>query len=584
MGDLRFAIFMSLLLVLAGYALVARGGAWPTPAEPPRLVIDLTPEFGKDGAATGLGVHYRLSGMPLADKRAVRFVADDMLPFGRTTDRITQLLVSDSQGAIRLVPEDGGAAWRAARMPKGAMEVSYRIPVAMPRPPRRGPQVELQAVGDGISASGADLWVLPEGGESFTVRLRWSLPRGQEGVSSFGEGDTTSTVSRRSLLAAFFLAGHLYRYSGTPADRFQVYGLGRPDYDLDALFHWAEQWRRATLAELPGASERPLRIFFRSFDGGLPSASGYTPEGDVMLYLPPRASADRVWSTRLVIAHEMMHAWTHGFDEGAQGAGWYDEGMADYLAVVLPYRAGLYTPREFQDLVNGRAATYYGNARRDLPEEQVENAMWSGADAWTTHYMRGFMYLADLDAKLRSRQGGRVRVLTLIEAIRARRARGESADLPAWRALVGEYGGDEAVRDLDGMLAGRPIFPGAGAFGACLEPRSTTIGVFGMGYQAVADAGHGQVVSRVDAGSPAARAGLAVGDVILDKPDASAVFSQPHGMLNLRIRRDRQERLVSFLPRDGETTAIEWVPASGNPDAPCPAGATIAKNLFTIPS
>lgn len=573
MGDFRFAAFLVCALALGCYTLSAGGSEGPYDASIPRLTVNLTPEFDAQGNANALGVHYRIEPIRADDDRPVDLLIEDIEPFGRTTDQITSLVVTDRHGVISTaMAAKGEGDRRLARHPADWLEVSYRVPVALRKPPRRGPQVELQGVGESISTSGADVLVLPVGMETFDTHLRWNLPRGMSGVASFGEGDVSSRLERRTLLSSIYLAGHIYRYTGSNNDGLEVYGVGSASYDFNGLFQWVDRWRQVMRSRLPGAAEHPLHIFFRAFDGGMMSASGYTPDGTVMLYLPPSPSPDQVWSTKLVIAHETIHAWTRGFDEDAPEAAWYGEGMADFLAVTLPYQAGLYSPREFQALVNGRAATYYGNARRDLPENQVEDAMWAGADAWTTHYMRGFMYLADLDAKLRKQSAGHVQVVDLIDAVRARQARGEHANVDLWRAVVKEYGGTDAVDSLDGMLAGRPIFPVADAFGACLMPQSTTIGVFNLGYSTSMTSDGKWLVTHVDAKAPAGLDGLLAGDQILEHTDTSAVFSSPHRVMNLWIRRGQHERTLSFLPRTGAVSAVEWKPRSGDVDAPCPEG------------
>lgn len=556
----RFVLCALLASILSSAAIPG----WAATGEPalPHLSLRLTPVVRPESAQ--LLVDYRLA-LPRNDQRTPwRLTATQMPPYGRTTDQIMDLKVRDATGELTMVRQSEGV-WRATRVPVDAVRVSYRVPAAMPNPPARGPQTDLQVAGGGLSGTGEDVLVLPEDIERYRLTVHWALPDAFQAVSSYGEGDITANTTRARILNAFFLVGRLYRYNRPSDPRLQVYGLGTPRYDLDALFHWASQWHQVMERQLLGASHQTMRVFFRSYDGGMSSASGYTPDGTVMLYLPPVASDSRTWSTRLVLAHEMIHAWMHGFGGDADGSAWYDEGMADYMAVVLPFRAGLYSPLEYLELINGRAATYYGNAKRSLSEANAEHAMWAGPDAWTTHYMRGFMYLADLDSKLRRFTHGSNGVIDLFNAMKQRQDHGDPVGIEAWRNALRSRGLPEANADLDHMLSGQVIFPAPEAFGPCVIGKPSQIGIFDPGYTTRPNGADGRIVTHVDHGSGADRAGLKPGDIIIRQTDPSNAFSQPGGKMELMIEGGGAHS-VRFLPRTGVTTAMkwEWRPAIGD--------------------
>lgn len=536
------------------------------------IAIDFAPEFHPGTAATGLHVHYRLDGAHAGPDGSLSFAADGLTPSGRSTDQITDLSARDAQGPLPLLPTaakgEDGPTWKAGRAAVGELEIDYRVPVAIPNPPLRGPQEELQAAGDGISTSGLGVLLLPVEPQSFHARLHWVLPSGLTAASSFGEGDVSFTATRKRMLESFYTAGSLYSFKPSATSAFTVHGLGQPGYDAAPLFAWAARWYDVSLKAFHGSPTMPFRVFYRSFNG-MNSESGFSP-GSVMLYLPPAPAPISAWPAKQIVAHEMVHIWVPGLDVD-EGSGWYSEGMADFLSVNTPYQAGLYTPREYQDLVNSRASVYYGNARRNLSTTQVETTMWSGgADSWTTHYMRGFMYLADLDAKLRKRSGGKVDVLVLVNEMNARHARGEKNDLQTWAALVQRYGGPDAVRDFNDMMAGKTIFPEAGSFGPCLLSQPASIGVFDPGYTAKRGADSVKIVTEVTDGSNAAKAGLKPGDQILHASDMTSAYSAPDRPLTLDVQRGDQRETMAFVPRRGEVSAVRWIPRSGNPDAPCP--------------
>jgi predicted metalloprotease with PDZ domain len=56
-----------------------------------------------------------------------------------------------------------------------------------------------------------------------------------------------------------------------------------------------------------------------------------------------------------LIAHETVHAFVGSLHAQEGEDDWYSEGIADYLCMVLPLEAGLYTPAEFGKLINEEA-------------------------------------------------------------------------------------------------------------------------------------------------------------------------------------------------------------------------------------
>ncbi len=285
----------------------------------------------------------------------------------------------------------------------------------------------------------------------------------------------------------------------------------------------------------------------------------------LLLYIPLRAAAKDLPVIEATLAHEMTHMWTAGFEQGKGESAWFDEGIAEYLSMKIAYSAGLVSISQYIDFVNRRAAVYYGNHNRSLPDQALEKTMWQGADSWTTHYMRSFMYFADLDAKLRKQSHGRTDLLVLINAMNRLSEAGKPHGVEAWRDLVHRYAGEEGLSDLDRMLAGDVVCPAPGAFATCMVGGKSTIGVFSLGYRTDDGSGGTVTVTEVTPGSNASKAGLRVGDRIVDPGSMYSVYSQWEPSLTLTVVGPGPRRSLTFSPRSGTVSAMKW---SVKPAAP----------------
>lgn len=546
-------------------------------AEQLRIDIELQLERAPGHAASGVAVSYRLQlpGDMTGKSLTLRF--DTLEPFlGRSTDRVTGLVLADAQGDLRVSPDkpvvvegEEFQTWTTDRAPSGIVQVSYRIPVAVTVPERRGPQYDLQAAGDGAVMSGSGILVLPVTDRPMRVHAAWKLPAGLSSASSFGDGDIDAVVEPKKLLDTLFAAGTFHRFpADTGSKGFSVYGLGQPDYDIDALFAWERQWYDTSRVVFRASADTPFRIYYRSYDG-TNNGSGQKLNGVLIIYLPPHLPAGGLTALKQLLAHETMHLWVPNLADDTDADAWYHEGQADYFSRVLPYQYGMTGPREFLSEVNKMAAAYYGSPYRAVRNERIPDIMWKDSISWTTPYTRGFLYLAATNAELQSRTHGKVGVIDLVNQIVDRQRQGEALDFNIWEALLGQYAGQEAVRKFRAMLAGELIMPPADAFGACFVGRRTSIGEFDKGYTAHRGGKNLWIVDSVAAGSNAARAGLSPGDEITSTVDWQTAYSQPAESVTLDINRGGKHEAITYLPRKGSLPAMEWTAKSGNPDAPC---------------
>ncbi|MDO7884713.1 hypothetical protein [Hymenobacter cheonanensis] len=534
----------------------------------PVLALHLRPTYAHPGRANGLAVAYSLTPRT-AQPRPLDLRFDMLAPFlVRNSDQVTQLVVTDARGPVAMARPTVKAAngqriqhWRASRLVVGTVRVAYRVPVASAIAPKRGPHLDLQAAGGGVAGAGQGFLLLPALPAAFTLRLAWQLVAGATAASSYGAGNLTARTTADELATAQFLAGPLYHYPAHPSGRgFSVYGLGKTAAELDAPMAAAERVYELERRAFGGSATQSFRFFFRSYPGS-PFSSGVASPGVFMLYLPPSVSVADV-QERATIAHEMVHAWGLSLKAAPMVDDWYTEGIADYLALTLPYAAGLYTPAEYLALINTDASFYYTNARRLTPDRDVPAGMWAGRNAWTLSYARGMLYFANLDAKLRQ-AGSPHTVLSLANELLHMQRAGHAPTAHDWLALLRRAAGAWAVADWQAMVAGQLLRPAPGAFGPGVASRPVPTGFFDLGFAEPVALQAGKRIKGLVAGSPAALAGLHEGDELTAAVNLIPIygsFSQP---ITLHVRRGADTLAITYQPRTGQAEAWEWVAAPG---------------------
>lgn len=535
---------------------------------PGRAVLDVTlaTTHAPGGIANGMAVKYSYT--PAPDSKAPLTLELDTLEPGleRSTDVVAGLVASDDRGALPLQNqgrrEKGPRTyetWTTARPTSGTVHVSYRMHVARNVVTKRGPVVDLQAAGGGVSGGYVGFLVLPDiAGATLDTQVHWNLPPGEKAVSSYGEGDYRGTFTADKLTGALFLAGPVktYRAPGQAKGAgLEVHGLGIPQKQLESAGGWAARAYAAEVKAFNLGNARPYRFMIRSYDGGA-NPSGRAAEQSFLLYVPP--GADPGTNTlHNTVAHEMVHSLARYLEKEDVDGDWYTEGMADYLALVIPDTAGLYTPSDYLELVKSQSAGYYTNAKRSVPNSGIAATVWTGRNAWLLPYNRGAMYFADLDAKLRSR-GAKVSVLDLANEMSRRIDAGEPADRHTWLDVLSARTGPWAIRDWNDMMDGKIIFPVAGAFGPCMHARKQDVRIFDLGFSSPVRLNAGSVIGGLKQGSPAELAGLRNGDLLVTSTDINPAATSLDEPVVLHVRRNGKPMTISFDPRGGSQSGQAW--------------------------
>ena len=440
----------------------------------PTLNLVLTPKIDAEGRATAIKVDYVLSEWGAGVGKPLVLQFDTLEPMlQRVTDQLQDLKASDDQGQLsyaalgRRKEEDGEfQIWQSSRPAYGSIHISYFVPVALKKTPKRGPHVDLQEAGNGLSGGFMSFLCLPPIDGSMRVQVHWRLPTGQIAVSSYGLGDFHQDLDRDTLGTTLFLAGSLLAFpSPSPVQGFGTYSLGLPSGALKIISQWTTRAYAIERQAFHASPATSFRFMIRSYDGG-PITSGRAAYESFLLYLPEGKNPGSQDLNDLV-AHEMVHALIEDLDaEPGDDGDWYTEGTADYFKVILPYVGGLYTPHEYLDLINREAAEYYSNALAVDPNHDLSKAMWSGRNAWTVPYARGALYFADLEGKLRHR-GSKLHVLDLVNEASRRIRSGSPATEQTWIAVLKENVGEWAFADWQNMMDGKLLMPAPNAFGDC---------------------------------------------------------------------------------------------------------------------
>ena len=551
-------------------------GMAATPSSPPRIDMQLAEVSGQNGQARAIAVTYSVSVAP-GEAPPTSFVFDTLSPsLLRVDDQVTGLAVTDEKGPVPLaapvIRKDTDAehqVWSTSRPTVGVVHVAYTVPVARALTPKRGPHLDLQAAGGGLSGAFVGFMLLPEiKAKDVQLSLHWQLPAGHQAVSSLGNGDANTRISFDKLNFVVFLAGSLQKpVLNDGSKNFAVYALGMEPSQLDALATWTAKAYEVERKAFKVPADKPYNFLVRSYEGG-GQDSGRASEGAFMLYLPSGYDTSKA-SLHFLVAHEMVHSLIASFDDvPADGGLWYTEGAAEYFSVKLPNDAGLYSARDYLATINEMSASYYSNALRNVPDERIPSVMWTGRNAWIVPYNRGFMYLANLEASLRAHHAS-VTVLDLTNEASRRIRAGAASNDRIWEGVLKDKVAPWALDDWHAMMAGRLILPPADTFGACVVGTRKQVGLFDLGFDKPVRLDAGGVISGVKAGSPAARAGLQDGDVLSAAVDIYPLFMSLDTPAKLSVMRAGKPLTIQYDPHRDSVPGMTWLPASGNRDHPC---------------
>jgi predicted metalloprotease with PDZ domain len=290
---------------------------------------------------------------------------------------------------------------------------------------------------------------------------------------SLGEGDVELLGPVEQLMQAWYMAGPVGRYPVQgDVSGFSATWLGEFPFDPVAAMTFAAE-AYARMNEFFGdTNPAPYRVFMRALTTP-PVGGGTALPRSFMLSMgvDPKNPADR--DPRGTIVHEMMHDFTGGI-EGPEGiTAWFSEGLTAFYTNLLPMRTGLWSVDEYLAEINGEAKGYYTNPGKNFSAEEIVKVGFGDERIRHVPYARGFLYFADLDARIREASGGKRKLDNVILELFARRKAGEKIDQEKWlEALTKELGPAVRTEFEAVILRGETIVPASGAFGPGFERRA----------------------------------------------------------------------------------------------------------------
>jgi len=318
-----------------------------------------------------------------------------------------------------------------------------------------------------------------------------------------------------------------------------------------------------TDAELSGALEAILRAE-RGFFGDdqskpfLVTALSLTPKSGASFHGTGKHQAFAMAVTpnmtlediRVLLAHEIFHAWNPnrlGQAFGPRGY-WFSEGFTDFYARRLMARERQITPQAFVAAWNETLRDYGTSPAIAMPGDEAAGKFWTDPYADKLAYQRGALLAAIWDLKLR--QAG-----ASLDAVLQNQARDRERDPKATmvRAFVdaAKAQGLNVAPDIEAHIdRGQPIRLPADAFLPCATVSEVSEPEFDLGFEPAVDDAGVRTVTKLRADSPAARAGLKDGSVILERRQGVSGDSQRAYELVVRDS-EQPARTVSFLPQGG---------------------------------
>src|SRR5215472_4354574 len=458
--------------------------------------------------------------------------------------------------------------WQVARATSGDVTLSYRaIPRAVNAQTRNGPLFDLREEAGGLDGAGFTFIAPPVASTPYAIHVHWDLsdmPAGARGIWSLGEGDVSTVKPAEILAETYFYAGPVKSFPQGGSDRFSMYWLSDPPFQATAAAQTIQKLFAYASAFFHDTGE-PYRVFIRKNPY---AAGGGTALARSFLFAYGTKKPPTADELEDLIGHEMVHNWPT-LDGDHADTSWYTEGTAEYYSILLSYRAGLITPREFLKRINERADGYYTNPLQTLSNHDAEKIYWKDARAGHVPYGRGWMYLARVDAEIRAKSQGKRRLDSVVLALLDRGRAGQPVTPDDWQNLVAAELGPEARTEFADMIAGKWITPPPNTFGPCFRPVALKEAPQDLGFDPVAYMGTPRVIKNLVAGSAAARAGLHEGDTVVSGTDVSDPSFKYDKPIALTVVRGGTEMGFNFKAAGEPMTGYRWERNPRVPAAQC---------------
>ncbi|TFK55987.1 hypothetical protein OE88DRAFT_1652543 [Heliocybe sulcata] len=542
---------------------------------PPALNLTLTPLYDASQNITSLDVRLVLENPNLAanDTLATALLQIGNVPCNQySSDTIR---ASDDSGELALLVVNDDAhftrLWLPQRDTHGSVTLQFTaLPRSVDEHTPVGPRVDLRTNGEGILGTGTCFLPLPpDSGRKYDIHFSWgadSSPKGTSLVWTFGEGNYVRRLGTANVLAqSVYAAGPLKRVTSMlpPDESGRRREFGMYWFEEPASFNATEvallvQSLFFKMAPFFEDSEDVYRVFVRKAPigvGGSAYLRSFILEYDDVHIM----EEDKLFN---LIVHEMVHEWPRmqqsrkDLPEDPDSA-WYEEGVADYYASLLPYRFGLHSDEEYLSDLNSEAHAYYTSPMVNLSMEEAARTAWLDGNAQRVPYYRGCMYLLKVDAQLRAATGGKKSVDDIMLELLRRKYRGEYYGIHAWLEWVERELGPVALADYDAMSRGYLIVPSKNAAGERFELVRADQERYELGF--ATDYLSKGVIRGLVPGSRAEKAGVRNGDKVLKGEMLWATAGELTKNMTLTVEREGEVLQFEYWPRSYEKVeAYQW--------------------------
>ncbi|MBO9560738.1 MAG: hypothetical protein J7515_19410 [Caulobacter sp.] len=465
------------------------------------------------------------------------------------------------EGADSVV-EDGPAARVIRSRPGRRLVLRYTVNATLAHEPRQsdGYPAEPWLRPSWFYADGPSVMIVVEGREDAPVRFQWgkAWPKAFALASNLEDGQDIDP--RDSVL----IGGRDLRIVRSGPVRVALRGT-YPFADAD-LARTLDAIVRAERGFFGDAPQTPFLVTAQSLavdDGSTFSGTG-KHQGFAMT-LTPNLSLDEV---RVLLAHEIFHTWNpHRLGKIIGPSGyWFSEGFTDFYARRLMMRQRQITPQAFLDAWNETLLRYGTSPIIAMPGAEAAAKFWAGNGEDQLAYQRGALLAAIWDRRMRASGSS---LDAVIHAQAALHARSPNTPLPQAFIEAAKAQGLDVSPDITSHIdQGRPIRLPIDTFSPCARVEDVVVPTFDLGFEPRVDDAGVRTVTKLRPDSPAARAGLHEGAVIVAKRSGvNGDAAQPYDLI---VREgEGPEHTVSFLPQgSGETRYQRLIltpEASSNP-------------------
>lgn len=265
-----------------------------------------------------------------------------------------------------------------------------------------------------------------------------------------------------------------------------------------------------------------------------------------------------------LLAHEHLHTWIPGrigsmpLDDDSVDY-WLSEGFTDFYTVRLMLRDGLWTLDEAVKNINGVMWDYGFSAARNLSNGRVARDFWTDQTAGQMPYLRGFLFAALADDRVRNANKGSRDLDDVVLAMKQEAAKADHGIPPLARTLfVAKMRalGVDIAPDIDRFIErGETIVLAEGVWAQCGTIATEDVAVFDRGFDGRRTIANGNSVVGVDPEGPAFRAGLRDG-MRLRKLDLSEGGDSRRDLVYHVLEQDKQ-REIRYLPEGKRRVQVQ---------------------------